>query len=174
MEVCDFIQLILYLRHAYYACIYMYHPIWFYMDFIHHGFYMEFIHHGFYMDFIHHGQYGLYTSPDVYLFCVVFNCVFYCFINMSVFVSNDEIKIFIHSYIIYVFFMNVYFENFVATLRLLKRKCSTLAVSEVSILATSGAVIDKHAVKVWDFRFVVINMCNNKIRNHNMIRRKGF
>ena len=69
----------------------MYRPIWFYMDFIHHGYYM---------DLIHHGQYGLCTSPDAYLFCVVFNCVFYCFINMSVFVSNDEMNIFnqsIHS-----------------------------------------------------------------------------
>ena len=63
----------------------MYRPIYFYMDFIHHGFYM---------DFIHHGQLGVYTSPDVYSFYVVFNCVFYCFINMSVFVTNDEIKIF--------------------------------------------------------------------------------
>ena len=25
---------------------YMYHPIWFYMDFILHGFYMDFIYHG--------------------------------------------------------------------------------------------------------------------------------
>ena len=77
--------MILYQRYAYYACICMYRPIWFYMDFIHHGFYM---------DFIYHGQKGLYTSPDVYLLYVVFNCVFYCFIYMSVFVSNDEIKIF--------------------------------------------------------------------------------
>ena len=39
MEVCGFIQMILYQRCAYYACICMYCPIWFYMDFILHGFY---------------------------------------------------------------------------------------------------------------------------------------
>ena len=92
MEVCDFIQMILYLHYAYYACICMYRPIWFYFDFIHHGFYMKFIHHGFNMDFIHHRQWGLYTSPDVNLSYVVFNSVFYCFINLSAFVSNDENK----------------------------------------------------------------------------------
>ena len=46
MEVCGFIQIILYQRYAYYACICMYCPIWFYMDFILHGFYMDFIYHG--------------------------------------------------------------------------------------------------------------------------------
>ena len=46
MEVCGFIQMILYQRYAYSACICMYHPIWFYMDVILHGFYMDFIYHG--------------------------------------------------------------------------------------------------------------------------------
>ena len=48
----------------------------------------------FYMGFIHQGLKVLHTSQDVYCFMIVFNSVFYCFTYMSVFVSNDKIKIF--------------------------------------------------------------------------------
>ena len=47
--------------------------------------------HGFYTRrFLH----GLYISQDVYLFYAFLNCVFYCFVYMSVFVDNDEIILF--------------------------------------------------------------------------------
>ena len=52
-----------------------------------------------------HMQYILYTSQDVYLF-YIFNCVFYFFIYMSVFVSNDEIKIFNHTLLNFVWNTN--------------------------------------------------------------------
>ena len=58
--------------------------------------------HGLYTPRILHGLYTPRTMRFIYiswcishdLIYVVFNCVFYCFINMLVFISNEEIKIF--------------------------------------------------------------------------------